>query len=163
MPPFTFRLQTLLDQKLEAERAAKAAVVERRGALQEEQNKLRGLEGKEALVQQRVSLARAELLMPAGIQSSADIQRKNDYLWALQQDLKVAHDDVLIQNFAVEEAESALAKSQAHAAMCSREAGKLSKYRAKLESRYLALAAKKEELEQDELGTVMFLSRRAGR
>ncbi|MBV8865369.1 MAG: hypothetical protein JO210_08235 [Acidobacteriaceae bacterium] len=162
MTAFTFRLQTLLDQKLKLETAARAAVIEKERALQEEQKTLLRLLENEQRIQRQILQARKEPLVTWRTNLAANIQRRNNYLEALQQDLKSAQDEVLVQKFAVQEAETRLNNAHTHAIECSREVEKLNKYRIKLENRFLSEAARKEELEQDEIGTVMYLNRRNG-
>lgn len=163
MAVFTFRLQTLLDQKLDMEAKARVAVAEKERILEEEQRILLQLIEDENCIQRSILRTRNELLLVTVTNVGADVQRKNDYLAALRHDLKAAHDQTLIQQFAVEEAQMSLDKAQAYALECFREAEKLSRYRTKLEKRFFAEAAQKEELEQDELGTTMYLSNRAQR
>lgn len=162
MAVFTFRLQTLLDQKLDTEAKARVAVAEKQRILEEQQHILLQLIEDENHIQRSISHTREELLLAAVTNVGRDVQRKNDYLTALRQDLKAAHEQTLIQRFATEEAQMDLDKALAYALECFREAEKLSRYRSKLERRFFAEAAKREELEQDELGTTMYLSRRAG-
>ncbi len=163
MAVFSFRLQTVLDQKLGMEAKARAALAEWLRLLAEQQSILLQSVEKEKRIQRSVVRTRDELLVATVTNSGVDVQRKNQYLAALRQDLSAAHDQTLIQQFAVEEAQVNLDKAQAYALECFREAEKLNMYRAKLEKRFFAEAAKKEELEQDELGTTMYLSRRAGK
>lgn len=162
MAAFIFRLQVLLDQKLEIQANARAAAVEKQLILDEQQRILDELWQNEKRIEQSIFRIRDELLLTSGPNVVADVQRKNDYVAALRQDLNAAHNRTLIQKFAVEEAEMNLNEAQAYALECFREAEKLSRYREKLEKRFFAEAAKKEHLEQDELGTAMYLSRRAG-
>ena len=162
MPAFTFRLQTLLDQNLEIEAKAKLAVAEKQRVLHEQEAALRSLEENEKRIERSISRTREELLFESVTNAVADVQRRNDYLLALQQDLRTAREQTIVQKFAVEEAELNLREAQAYAIECFREAEKLSKYREKLEKRFLAEAAKKEELEQDEMGTTMHLTQRTG-
>jgi flagellar biosynthesis chaperone FliJ len=162
MQAFTFRLQTLLEQKLDSEAKAKVAVAEKQQSLHEQKTLLIRLEENERRIERSILRAREELLPVSVANTAADVQRRNDYLLALRQDLSAAKQQTLIQRFAVEEAEMHVNEAQAYALECFRESEKLSRYREKLERRFLAEAAKKEELEQDEIGTTMHVSRRAG-
>jgi hypothetical protein len=159
---FTFRLQTLLDQKVDMEAKARVAAAEKRRILEEQQSIHLQLAEREERIQQAIVRTREELLLNTGNNLGADVQRKNDYFAALRQDLSAAHEQTLIQQFAVEEAQMNLDNAQAYALECFREAEKLNRYRTKLEKRFFAEAAKKEASEQDELGTAMYLSRRSG-
>lgn len=163
MAVFSFHLQSVLDQKLDMEAKARAAMAEGQRLLEEQQSILLQLVENEKRIQRSIVRTRDELLLATVTNSGADIQRKHDYLAALRQDLSAAHDQTLIQQFAVEEAQMNLDRAQAYALECFREAEKLNRYRAKLEKCFFGEAAKKKELEQDELGTTMYLSRRAGK
>lgn len=160
MAQFVFRLEELLTQKVEAERKAKAAVVEKMRALEAEQAEWARLKQEEDQLRASIAQKRQERLI-LGENAVTELNRRNAYLEGLQQDLTAASDKVFLQGLAVEEAESALRTAQAYAKRCAQEAETLSKYREKLEQRFLAGELKKEELEQDELGTVMYLSRKA--
>ncbi len=162
MATFIFRLQTLLDQKLDMQAQARAAVSEKQRVLDDQQSVLLELVENERRTEHSISCTRNELLLASVTNSGADVQRKNEYLAALRQDFSAARHQTLVQKFAVEEAEMTLHQAQAYALECFREAEKLSRYREKLEKRFFAEAAKKEELEQDELGTTMYLSRGLG-
>lgn len=161
MPEFLFRLQTLLDQKLDMETKARAAVVEQQRIFDEQQAFLLQSIDNRNRIERSISRARDELLLTAVPNKGADVLCRNQHLVALKQDLSAAHEQMLIQKFAVEEAEANLMAAQTHALECWREAEKLSKYKERLETRFFADAAKKEELEQTELGTTMYRSRRA--
>ncbi len=163
MQAFTFRLQALLDQKLDLEAKARVAVAEKERALHEQRDIFLRLLENEKRIELFLFGARKELLLTHVTNMGADIQRRNDYVAALGEDLRAAHERTVVQKFAVEEAEIKLNEAQGYALECFREAKKLVRYREKLEKRFLAEAAKKEELEQNELGTTMYLSRRAAR
>lgn len=160
MAKFSFRLQTFLEQKVEAARAARAEVSEKRHAWQLERNMLSDLVQREAQVQLEAQGIRNGLLS-GQINNVTDIQRRNSYLEGLEEDLRAAHEAVIVQSFAVEEAELALFAAEALAVERAREAETIEKYREKLEKRFLDAIAKKEETEVDETGTIGFLSRRA--
>lgn len=162
MPAFNFRLQPLLDQKLEAETEAKVALALQAQALEREQNTLCQLLKAEQQVQQRVAGALEELLSAAQTNAGVDIQRRNDHLLGLQQDLRSAQDAVLFQKFTVEEAELGLKQARHKVVECSREVQKLTKFCDKLKSRFLADLTRKEALEQDEAATVLYLRQKAG-
>ncbi len=162
MPVFTFRLQPLLDQKLEAEREAKIAFTLQAQALEREQNTLVQCLEAEKRTQRQVSGALAELLHATQTNAGIEIQRRNDYLLGLQQDLRSAQDKVLFQKFVVEEAEVKLKQARHKLVECSREVQKLTKFCDKLKSRFLADLTRKEAWEQDEAATVLYLRGKAG-
>ncbi len=161
MPTFTFRLQSLLDQKIEAVKTAKLALAERQRELEEQQAALMRLIEAENTIQQQIKASRETLLTTSGADHAPEVHRRNNFLAGLQQDLSIAHGEMLVQKFAVEEAEATLEHARKHLIECSREAEKLDKYREKQQHGWLAEQAKKEAIEQDELGTVMYLNRRA--
>jgi flagellar biosynthesis chaperone FliJ len=162
MQRFVFRLQALLDQKLDLEAKARAAVSEKERKLDEQRAFFRMQLENEKRIEHSIFTAKDDLLLLQAETPGTDIQRKYDYVAALRQDLTAAHEQTVIQKFAVQQAEIHLNEARAYALECSRETKKLMRYRERLEKRFLAESAKKEELEQDELGIAMYLSRRAG-
>jgi phosphomevalonate kinase len=163
MPVFTFRLQVLLDQKLELQKQARAAVSEKERLLNEAKRALDELREKEREIQKQFREISSRLLVDGQVNQVLAVQRKNNYREGLAGDLKDAREAALAQKFVVEEAEEELTQAQTYAAQCSREVEKLEKYRDKQEVRFRAEAERKEQLEQDELGIVMYLSGRDGK
>jgi flagellar biosynthesis chaperone FliJ len=162
MRAFTFRLQRLLDQKLDLESKAKLAVAEKQKTLDEQQAALSRLQEDQKRIERSIHHAREMMLTGPAANAGADIERRNEYLTALEQDFSAARRQTLIQQFAVEEAEAKLSEAQTYALECSRETKKLTRYRERLEERFLEEVQKQEEREQDEIGTTMHLSRKAG-
>jgi hypothetical protein len=162
MPIFTFRLQILLDQKLELEKQARAVASEKERLLDYARQTLEKLRQKEQGIQKQLREISSRLLLDHQVDQVLAVQRRNNYREGLAGDLKEAHEAALAQTFAVEEAEEEVTHAQTYAAQCSREVEKLEKYRDKQEARFRAEAERKEQLEQDELGTVMYLSGRDG-
>jgi flagellar biosynthesis chaperone FliJ len=162
MPTFTFRLQILLEQKLELEKQARAVVSEKDRLLMQAQQALEKLREREEGIQKQLRDISSRLLLDDQVNQALAVQRRNNYREALARDLKDAHEAALAQRYIVEEAEEELTRALTYAAECTREVEKLEKYRDKQEARFLAEAERKEQLEQDELGTVMYLSRRDG-
>jgi flagellar biosynthesis chaperone FliJ len=159
MAGFTFRLEALLTEKVEADRKARTVVGEKQRCLEAEESELRRRIEKESEIKKNLSRKRFERLSAAENQMT-ELQRRNAHLNGLQQDIDSAHKEVAEQLLVVEDAERALRVAREYAKRCTREAETLAKYREKQEKRFLAALEKKEELELDELGTVMYLSQR---
>jgi len=76
-------------------------------------------------------------------------------------DVQEAQSGVLAQQVFVDQASEAVQLARTALEERRREVDVLEKYRQKAEKRFLQEAAYREELEQDEIGNVMHLSRRA--
>jgi flagellar biosynthesis chaperone FliJ len=82
-------------------------------------------------------------------------------LSGLKLDLQAAQSGVFSQQVFVDQAREGVREAQEALQVCRREVDVLDKYREKAEKRFLQEAAYREELEQDEIGNVMHLSRRS--
>ena len=78
---------------------------------------------------------------------------------ALKDKLDAANQDVLGQRMLVEQFQARVEGARQRVADCTREVDVLQKYRDKLEARFLRELAQKEELELDETGNILFLTR----
>jgi flagellar biosynthesis chaperone FliJ len=159
MPTFQFRLQALLDQRLEAKKRADEALAGRQQELAAEQQTLQDLEEEvERLTklhhEKRLELAKSR------VRQGLRLTNQTDFLQGLKVDIQAARSGVLAQQIFVEQAEEAVREAQQAAVAYQREVDVLDKYREKVEKRFWAELAYREELEQDEIGNVMYLSRR---
>jgi flagellar biosynthesis chaperone FliJ len=160
MAVFQFRLQALLDQRTEARKQAETLLAERETELAAERQTLKELEEEALRAAERYRRKRAERLV-SGVQGGSVFTRHSDFRVGLKMDVQEAQSGVLAQLVFVDRASEAV--QQARAALEDRrhEADILEKYRQKAEKRFLQEAAYREELEQDEIGNVMHLNRRA--
>jgi YscO-like protein len=159
MPVFQFRLQALLDQRLEAKKRADEALAGRQQELAAEQQTLQDLEEEVERLTKLHQEKRLELAKSRARQGLR-LTNQTDFLQGLKLDIQAARSGVLAQQIFVEQAEEVVREAQQVVVACQREVDVLDKYRERVEKRFWAELAYQEELEQDEIGNVMYLSRR---
>jgi hypothetical protein len=162
MPAFRFRLQPLLEQKLQAQKSAEEALAGHQKKLSAEGRALDRLHQEEKRLAQSVSIMRRRLLSTPNM-SGDGLEKQTDYLHGLVQDLHSAHDAIVSQELTVQEVQARVTAARDHVAACRREADVLTKYREKVEKRFRRDLSRKEELEEDEVGNMLFLSRSRSR
>ena len=160
MPVFQFRLQALLDRRMEEKQHAEEFLAARERELAVEWKTMKGLEDEVQRVEELYQRKRVERFAP-GVHAGVRLSNQSDFLVGLKLDMQAAHAGVLSQQVFVDQAMEAVQEARAALEVCRREVEVLEKYREKAEKRFLQEAAYKEELEQDEIGNVMHLSRRA--
>jgi flagellar export protein FliJ len=158
MGAFQFRLQPLLDREIERRNKAQEALAARQAELRVEMETAAELRRRETRIEERRTTRRRELL--AGAATGAEVQQRAEYLAALGHDLEAAHDAVFSQQMVVREAEDKVAHARGQLAECSRRVEVLQKYRGRLEERWRKEAERKQAVEQDEMGNVLYLTRR---
>jgi flagellar biosynthesis chaperone FliJ len=160
--PFRFRLQPLLDQKTEAKEAAEKALVERQQELTAEKVKLEDARRREQeLIALKLKLRREIMISGTGKSLSGnEVRQRVEFIKALGFQVDTAKEAVNAQQAAVTEAEDKVKTARAHVVDCTREVDILTKYRKKLEERFRREAEQKEALELDEIGNMLFTSRR---
>ena len=126
--------------------------------LRAEQDRLRALHAELEDLDQQVATARRELVT-SGSASGLCFMDRSEYLSALELEVDVLRADLFAQELLVEEAEARLDEARQHLVSCSREAEILTKYKDKLQQRFRQSAARTEEIEQDEIGNALYLSR----
>lgn len=162
MATFRYRLQPLLDQKSREKEEAEEALAERQKELRAERLKLEELRRKEEQLAARRDGLRRSLLDGGGEQpvTGDEVRRRVERLRALGQDVETARDAVFSQKIVIEEAEERLENARRQVAECTRQVEILTKHRSKLERRFLAEVERKEALEQDEIGNILFMRNR---
>jgi flagellar biosynthesis chaperone FliJ len=161
MAPFRYRLQPLLDEKISLKERAAEALAERQKEVRAEERKLEDLQERErGLGDRKAQFRRGLLAGAAGAFNGRDAALRRDYLRGLDQDAEDARDACFSQKLAVEESAERLAEAQRELAERSREVEILEKHRRRLEQRFLREAERKEALEQDEIGNMLYMSRR---
>jgi flagellar biosynthesis chaperone FliJ len=162
MATFRFRLQPLLDLKNKAKEDAEKALKDRKNELAAEQQKLEDARRREQeLIALRLKLRREVMAVGDGQSVNAtEVRRRVEYVKALGFQIDTAKEAVYAQQLAVTEAEEKVKQAQAHVLECNREVDVLTKYRKKLEERFQREEEQKEALELDEIGNVLYSTRR---
>src|SRR5689334_19140262 len=137
MALFRYRLQNLLDQKIEAKEEAQQVLAEAQGQLQTEQNELEARRREQESSADVLRRARAERVSPSIEASSGEWMRlRRDHIARLMDEYDAASDAMRAQELNVTETEERLLDARATLASRSRDVESLEKHRAKLERRF---------------------------
>ena len=158
MPAFPYRLQPLLDQKLERKQEAERAQVERRKELRESEARLAELQSRQGELETERTACRTSLL--SGESTGEEIRRRRDDLSLATRRVEDIKDDVMAQRIEIEERVEVLENATAALAAATREVEVLNKHRSRSERRWLAERERKEAIEQDEIAAALFQTRR---
>lgn len=162
MATFKYRLQPLLDQKVKLQEEAEDALAERRKELRAAEARLEELKRREQeLIAKREDLRRNVATAAPGETLSGDsIKKRVDYVRALGQDIDAARDDVFGQKMVIDDCNEKVDAATKHVAECRREVEVLTKYRDKLLDRFKREEERKEALELDEIGNMLYMTKR---
>ncbi|HMK29061.1 MAG TPA: hypothetical protein VK473_05195 [Terriglobales bacterium] len=158
---FVYRLQLLLEQKEEAIKAAERELLRREQELQRQEGILADLKRREKELIDKRAKARNELL------SAPDnnplevhvVQERSGYIKVLGEDIEAAGKDILRQQEVIRKSQAHVEDGKQKVNESRREVEVLTKHRKKQEERFLREAAAKEELELDEIGNVLYMTR----
>ena len=161
MAQFRYRLQTLLDQKVQAKEEAQQSLAAVQRELLREQDELEACRREEEASAGRLRRARAERVSPMFGGSSGEAMRlRRDYIGRLQGECDDASEATRAQELSVSEAEERLAAARETLASRSRDVEVLEKHRTRLERRFNDEAGRKEAFDQEEMANVIFLQGR---
>jgi hypothetical protein len=160
MPGFQFRLQALLDKRTEEKHHAEELLALREKELAIERQTMKELEEEVRRAAEHYQRKRVERFAK-GMHGSSTFAKQSDFLLGLKLDVQAAQSGVLSQQVFIDQASESVQQARAVLEDRRREVDALEKYRQKAEKRSLQEAAYREELEQDEIGNIMHLSRRA--
>ena len=158
MALFRYRLQTLLEQRIEARDRAQEELTQALRAKQEAEEILEQLRNKERELRDKKARLRAEMTT---IQAGAEeLRRRRDYIQRLGEELDAAGAEVFGQRILVDECAEQADMARLRLADAIREAEALAKHREKQEAEFFAEIERKEALELDEAATQAYLRRR---
>jgi flagellar biosynthesis chaperone FliJ len=163
MTGFVYRLQLLLEQKEEARKEAEREVTRREERYQAEVQALDELcRQKTQLVERREQMRRDLFAQPGGtgVLSAIEIQRRTAYIKAMELHIQEADENIAAQRIVVEECQAEVDQAKQRANEARREAEVLSKHREKQKERFVREEQAKEELALDEIGNVLYTTRR---
>ena len=160
MAAFRYRLQPLLDLKLERREELERALAKRQRELAAEEEALAELgRAQDAMKSKLVEALRARL--SAGAHTDGHTLRLHtQYLRGLTADVETGKGAVAAQRVRVDEFQDRVAEARRQLAEAAREVEILDKHRERLEKAFLKAAERKEALEQDEMGGIIFNQRR---
>lgn len=162
-PQFTYRLQLLLERKEEAKKEAERELTREEQEHQSQLEVLQSLQCREKeLIAKREHLRRELLSKPGegGTLTAREVQDRSEHVNVVGVQIEEAKGDVLSQALAVEQCELRVKEARKRVAEARREAEVLTKHRTKQQERFLRELQAKEELALDEIGNVLYTTRR---
>lgn len=161
---FVYRLQLLLERKEEAQKEAEREVTQREQELQTQNKMLEEVKRREKELIARRQQMRRDLLSkasPDASLSAGDVQQRAEYVKAMVFEIEQAGNDILAQNEVVETCRLKLDQAKGVAQEARREVEVLTKHRSRQEERYRREEQAKEDLALDEVGNVLYSTRRS--
>lgn len=159
---FTYRLQVLLDRKEEAKKEAERELARIEQQREAALAKLQSLQLHErSLREKREQLRRDLFNKPAeGDLTAIEIMRRSEFLQELGTQIEEAKSNVLTQMAMVEECDIRVKQASQKVADARREVEVLTKHRSRQEERFRRELQAKEDLALDEVGNVLYTTRR---
>jgi flagellar biosynthesis chaperone FliJ len=157
---FRYRLQTLLDQKVQAKEDAQQALAAAQRQLRTEQEELEVCRREQEASADRLQRARLEGVSLNGESNGESMLLRRAYIDRLKDECDDASDATRAQELMVSEAEEQVAAARGTLASATRDVEVLEKHRARLERRFNDEAGRKEALDQEEMANVIFLQGR---
>ena len=163
MSGFQYRLQRLLEHKQEIKKQAEQQLRRREEELEKQQATLENLRRRlQELVEKRQQLQRDLLSNPymGETLSGREVQQRIECIKAIGLEIEQAQADVSTQRTVVEDWQRRVEQAKKEVQDANREVEVLQKHRAKQEERFLREQERQEELALDEIGNVLYTSRR---
>jgi ABC-type transporter Mla subunit MlaD len=161
---FRYRLQTLLEQKMQAKQEAQHNLAAAQRELRKQQDELEACLVEQEAAAERLQEARVEALSPvAGAATGEWMRLKRAHIHRLEEQNERAVSETKAQELSVTEAGERLAAARETLASSSRDVEGLERHRVRLERRFRAETEKKEALDQEEMANVIFLQGRRTR
>ncbi len=156
MARFQYRLQPLLDLKLERRKALERALAALRRELGTEEAALAELQRAQEALKVRFAEALRARLSPDSTVQSRQLDLHTHYLRGLAADLEAAGGAVVVQRIRIAECQDRVNAARSQLTQGAREVELLNKHRERLEKGFLRIEERNEALEQDEMGSIMF-------
>lgn len=163
MAQFVYRLRLLLEQKEELKKEAERELALRQKELEAQREHLEVLQRREQELVERRDRLRRELLNKSGEQEALaahEVRERAEFVKVMGVQIEDAKNDVLVQRTVIETCEVKVLQAKSLVEEAKREVEILTKHRAKQEERFMREERVKEELELDEIGNVLFTTRR---
>lgn len=163
MAQFTYRLQLLLERKEEAQKEAERELTRQEHELEKQMGVLQSLQRREQeLVEKRDRLRRELMTKPGeqGALTAHEVRERSEYVKVVGFDIEDARNNILSQRAVIERCELKVQEAKKAVEEAKREVEVLTKHRAKQQERFLKEELEKEDLELDEIGNVLYATRR---
>ena len=162
MGAFVYKLQPVLDQRIEKEDAARELLAAAQRTLDEARRREKKLETERDRIAAHLADARAHFLdVPAGgqIQASVLIERR-ERIDSLDDQRRNAEAAVMSQRMHVLDCEDEVEKSRQHLTDCTREGKVMEKHREKQQLKFVRDQEAREEALQEEIGNSLYAQQR---
>jgi len=163
MAQFVYRLRLLLEQKEESKKEAERELARRQKELEAQRERLEVLQRCEQELVEKRDWLRRELLNKSEDQEALtahEVRERAEFVKVMGVQIEDAKNDVLVQRTVIETCEVKVQQAKSLVEEAKREVEILTKHRAKQEERFMREERAKEELELDEIGNVLFTTRR---
>jgi flagellar export protein FliJ len=163
MAQFHYRLQLLLERKEEAQKEAEGELKRREQELEKQIAELQSLQRREKeLIEKRDRLRRELMTRPGdGSELTAhEVRARSEYIKAVGVEIDDARKDIVVQRGVIENCERKVQEAKMSVEEAKREVEVLTKHRTKQQERFLREEQAKEDLELDEIGNVLYTTRR---
>ena len=159
MASFQYRLQPLLEMKIERKKQLELALVQAQKELAAEREALAELERAQAELENKLLQSRRSALDPKKGTNGYKLAMHTEYVRGLLGDVETAKGAVSAQKMRVGEYEQRVVEARRLLFEAVREVEVLKKHRERLEKRFLRAVEKKDALEQNEMGSIIFNQR----
>lgn len=163
MTQFRYRLQLLLERKEEAKKDAERDLRRKERELQATIEALASLQQrKKELVEKRRQLRHNLLTKPEkdGVLTAGEVFDRSQYVKVVGLQIEAVTTEIVMQRQTVEQHETRVEEAKKRVAEARREVEVLTKHRTKQQERFLRDVQAKEELALDEVGNVLYTTRR---
>jgi flagellar biosynthesis chaperone FliJ len=163
MAQFTYRLQLLLEQKEERKKEAERELARQQHELEVQVAALQSLQQREKeLVEKRLRLRRELMAKPdePGTLTAHEVLERSEFVKVVALQIEETRNDVRLQRAVIEKCELKVQEAKKCVEEAKREVEVLTKHRAKQEERFVREQQAKEDLELDEIGNVLYTTRR---
>jgi flagellar export protein FliJ len=164
MTGFIYRLQPLLEHKEDAKKEAECELLRREEELEKQRAHLQTLHRRlQELVEKRQQLQRDLMSNPylGTTLTGREVQQRIEYINAMGLQIEEAQANVSTQRTVVEDWQHRVQQAKKDVQDANREVEILQKHRAKQEERFVREQEKREELALDEIGNVLYTTRRS--
>ncbi len=161
-PAFHYRLQPVLDEKEQQKESAERLLAQRQAELRRERDRLEELRAQETVAARRKSEHRTNLLnvSPGQPLTGELVRDRAAQVKLLDEQVEQARDSVFSQQISIEDAEDRLSAARRGLTDATREYETLKKHREKAEEAFRKEIERKEAIEQDEIGSLLYETRR---
>ena len=163
MSAFIYRLQLLLDQREELKEAAARQLLDEEAELEKQHEKMRQLQRLlQDLMEKRKQMRRELLRKPegSGVVNAMKVQERTAYIDAVSAQIEDVQSDIVSQRTVIEECGGRVRRAKNRVEESNREVEVLRKHRAKQEEHFHRELDEKEERTLDEIGNVLYTTRR---